>query len=1392
MAEDFVPDFEQDPIMLARSIMDHTNQMLTLNQPPQNGMWARNTPGMQATVPIAQGLPRQNEETGDQYRARQIAQAGMAVDPMATDQGWTDKLKNFAIENVALPVLDTATFVLSPFSATSNMITAPLAHDYETPFMEDPYGFVVEALEASGQGVSEALLPTYGEPGPDYGYQIANKLFGDAPELLKSSLGLTFNVVLDPLVWTGVGYAKVLRRGVQASRAAMRTGQLTNWGLMEKSVLEFLAVKPIEDFAAAGEQAVRAATQEKHAKMMTLAKQTDAGDKEAAKELGAMFEADDAQAVIKNTEDRAKSDYHDTLHDAYGEDFATDKDALVEYYNQRWRDEEFNRIAAEQQAELAAKGIAGDDLAARMQSQYEDITDRVNRTPIPDDVKSRIDEEVKRVRPLSERIDEAIGDIAVSSKGQSYNKLLNLIQKEYGMNTAKIFDSFYKRKQEVFTKMAVDARLQTLRGELKRQGLRGTTLETRLSNAAKVIGPRIARESIPDKVLSGFAKTSLNEAKIAFAEGGNAFVAKVVDITTRDGNVQLARLLAQNQIHKVLSLNLNNIAPEDYNDALRILMDEYGKLYQHLQKRHAYTFEGVVNKSTQVSLETLLGTDFDTRGWTAQEFFAAQSTTNLLADEVSRLKSAVLQTAEPHYSVAFNRAIDMFTSLVSQVSKGKQAWSEAGAAQRWFAELQEQGSRLREYSRDIKSAKDAVEKVAGIQDIGADKKAYLVAEKLDQMEKLGFGQRFVRALGKDGVAITDVLFESYVNSILSAISQHVKNVVSTTVFTLVQPFEMMLDAPFESGKPIQEFGHAMAGIAEGMRDALYFLLHSATDNTIAESVLPEHSLDAIRTRMRGIEKTYPPMYINNTAYGEDARYAHEAAKLISRKAISSTNFGLQPDKISGQIVDAAGWFIRVPGTAFRLEDAGFKFMGYRIGTRIAAFRKAVSEGITDKRELTKYVKEATSNPTKKLAEEGMRMADYVTFQTQLQGWQRQSQLLLQNRFFRWFFPFYKTPMNLITRTAERLPVSGHALALLRLYKQDVRGFQQAATRSTFGMLVMMGANALLDEERIVGDYEFNSPYGQKMRALGIPPNSIRAGDNWISYESVDFIRGTLGLIANYRQAMAALDLKDPNDIDLADTITAALIVPFSKMATNKQWLTEFGRLQYYYESIQELDNSFVDVASKEAGRVASGTIPYSAFLRDFNRSFLDDEFRIADDFISRIKSGLPGHSKDLPPYRDMWGDPLIASQAFGPDLHHRLFDFVNPEKVQRASDDPVVKELMRVPIQFPPMRRTLEGVELSKTERSMVQFYTGKGVVAGQDLKSTLRTMMYRPEYVRATDAGKASILLSVYNRFVTNAMRKVLDDSRTQDPSPESLFNKVMRKRQWQLMQLDPSIQMR
>lgn len=967
--------------------------------------------------------------------------------------------------------------------------------------------------------------------------------------------------------------------------------------------------------------------------------------------------------------------------------------------------------------------------------------------------------------------------IAASLEEVASKQYNEKISDAFGITEAHMIDKEIAALTKTELKNKAGAMVDEVAEGLRTQGVPEKEIRQTLKTVKQEAEQQVAAQGLSAEELGLIKEKARQTVAATQTEKYNEFVIDLMEMSGESGE-RLKELIESGQLHKTIKINKPLTSPENTEAVTVALANRFVDMWRKATRGRVSWAESM-GQAQKIEYEAITGRKVGEL-WNAETIFAASQVRKVLADEAAKMALAVRTTGDPVYNVAYWQSLNAFKKITANLRGSMAEWGRTGKAAQAGPEVYN--------SISIKAAEEAIEIAGRMTDEGIDTIVALHADLFEKMDKVGGSQRFLDRFPKLLENFENAVYESYLNGLLSAVTTSVKNVASNSTMAVMQPFEQLMRVPFGGGMDaVREAGVMMQGLAEGTKDALFFYADLAAQTKYGGKILPRKVKDAAQWRMLKIEKEYPARYLDPEGIaGATTKYSHELDQLLKGRNIASVNFGIKPESLLGKGIDKSGAFIRLPGTALRLQDLGFKFLGYRMGIRQNALQKAMRYTQGDRKGFSKVYNDILSNPAEEVIAAGESMADYITFQTQLGKTASKFQALAQARYLRWFFPFIRTNINLLKRGAER-SVLGYIPAITNLIKGNPAQAQRAAAQATLGTAIMGAVAASIDTKHIVGHYDLQSPYGRKMAALQIPQYSILIGDKWISYEGIDFLRTTLGMVANYKAAAAALDLEDPEDIETMEKISLATMSAMAKFAFDPGWVREIGHLMYFYDTVASGSVNLGESSRRVIGGTMAMAIPYSRLLAQFNQNYVDEEFRMANGFITGVMKELPGLSSQLPAYRDLWGDPLLAHETLGPDLMHRTYNFVSPFKIRTTPNDLVRRELLENPVELPSMVRNIMGVKLTKTEKSEVQRLTGKGI-GGIDLYTALERMMTMPSYQRAKPPARAYMIQQVYLGYREQAKMALVNDSMKNDPSPESLYQVILKKQEWRKEQFTPA----
>lgn len=695
------------------------------------------------------------------------------------------------------------------------------------------------------------------------------------------------------------------------------------------------------------------------------------------------------------------------------------------------------------------------------------------------------------------------------------------------------------------------------------------------------------------------------------------------------------------------------------------------------------------------------------QAFNAEEALAARQMLASSADNLTSLAALVRTgTADDVTQWKFRKAMALHGEIQAQVS-GMTA--EAGRALSAFR---------------IPAGGDA-EKLRAIRETldtaGGPQFAREIAERLATIDSLQGVNTFVDQAKK--ATTGDMLFEAWINGLLSNPPTHAVNVMSNTLTQLWSVPERYLAAG------IGKMMNSADGVQGGEAVAQLFGMVQAQK-------------DAFRLAWRALRTGEPSDQLGKI----------EAKQF---RAISGENMGLDPGSMAARAVDLLGEAIRAPGRMLLTGDEYFKAVAYRGEVSAQAFRQAASEGLEGPARAAR-IAELIQSPPEHIRMAGVDAARYQTFTSELGAAGKAMQKMREEiPALRVIMPFLRTPVNLLKYTVERTPLS----PIMASTRADIAagGARRdlAMSRMALGAGVMAVAAELNIGGMITGGGPSDPTMKARLRETGWQPYSVKLGDTYYAYNRLDPLGMILGLGADATDIINWADTeKDRNSI--AVSVAGA----FAKNVTSKTWLTGLSDL---LEAINDPDRRAENYIARLAGSLIPSNVAAGARLadpvqREMRTSGGDPEVDFANRVLNQWKSRIPGLSDSLPPRRNLWGEPVMLEGAIGPDI-------VSPIYQSRDKKDPVADEItrLRLPLELP--ARQVMDVELTAAEYDRFVALAGnelKDPGTGRGAKEAVEAMLQTSAYKNlgdGPDGGKALAIRRVIAGYRDAARSAVITE---------------------------------
>lgn len=633
----------------------------------------------------------------------------------------------------------------------------------------------------------------------------------------------------------------------------------------------------------------------------------------------------------------------------------------------------------------------------------------------------------------------------------------------------------------------------------------------------------------------------------------------------------------------------------------------------------------------------------------------------------------------------------------------------------------------------------------------------------------------------------DMVLEAVINGWLSNPVSHAANITSNALSMVWQVPERWLASKISRVMdPQQEVYEGEAtqmlyGMVQGFKDSLMMSVRGKDAMRQAGSELSHLDLvNAKETMSKALEESSlaeTPLFGQGEGPGGDFGPAWKAlisgdtsgqlGKLeVSRRAITAENMKANFPRVSevlqrngfdlGLAMDLLGEGIRGPGRLLMTEDEVFKGGGYRMQLHSLAFRQASKEGLTGDAAATR-MQEIISNPPKDLKADAIDYANYLTFTNSLsesenmlaQASAKVSEATIKAPPLRFILPFIRTPINILLFTAERTPLG----LFMKSVRNDIfsgTGPERslAIARLSLGSMVMALTYEMTASGLITGGGPSDPELRQAYLRSGWQPYSLRIGKDYVSFNRLEPLGSVVGMAADLSEIWT--HLHEEGRESERDSIASMVVATLAKNLVSKTYMEGFSR---FVDAIHDPDR----YGESYVNRFFSSMVPSGVAQVE---RMIDPTVRETQGLLDGIRARIPGFSADLPPKRNLWGEPIRFEGALGPDI-------VSPFYSSRDKDSAIDNEIVanRIDnIQTPTARQVYAGVELTPEQHSRYLEIMGQEIKpTGKNLKEHLGDMVQTPEYQGLTDGpmgGKAFQISRIVHQYREQAKQYLIAEN--------------------------------
>jgi len=557
-----------------------------------------------------------------------------------------------------------------------------------------------------------------------------------------------------------------------------------------------------------------------------------------------------------------------------------------------------------------------------------------------------------------------------------------------------------------------------------------------------------------------------------------------------------------------------------------------------------------------------------------------------------------------------------------------------------------------------------------LQATGGVKTAKALANKIASAKDLG---RVSDLASKGAWAKSrDVILQVWINGLLSSPVTHAKNMLGNTMANAMAVPERFAAAGVGSIR------RAITGADDGVR---------ASEAMGQLNSYLGGWADGIRLAGRALKT-------GEETLGMGTKLSD--AGLDRHRAISATEFGVDPDSIYGKGVDFLGdWVVGWPGRALMAEDELFKGLNYRMELGAQAYRKASQEGLPfGSKEYADRVSELLNEPTEDMYAESMLQAQKMTFTDPISSDLVKSLQGMTGRFpmLKFVMPFVRTPFNIAKYSVERSPLAWANPKWWADVKAGGARADMAIGKLVTGSGILGAASYFTVQGNITGAGPKDPSMNKVWRDQGYQPWSIRVGDYLFSYNGLDPVGMQIGMMAQTLNAMAL-----ETDPEKQNEAAFAAVLGVAESLTSKSYMQGMSEM---FEILSTDWNAIVTAKRSSQNLMASMVPRWVTHVTTIH----GDEIYKADDAANRQEfldmTGLPdeavgegkikrsyetgsywgdlqrmiGHrsgylSNEIPPRVDVFGRPILMAGSVGPD-------FFMPTYKSKRKYNPLLDELM--------------------------------------------------------------------------------------------------------------------
>lgn len=291
------------------------------------------------------------------------------------------------------------------------------------------------------------------------------------------------------------------------------------------------------------------------------------------------------------------------------------------------------------------------------------------------------------------------------------------------------------------------------------------------------------------------------------------------------------------------------------------------------------------------------------------------------------------------------------------------------------------------------------------------------------------------------------------------------------------------------------------------------------------------------------------------------------------------------------------------------------------------------------------------------------------------------------------------------------------------------------------------AYAMVQDGQLTGDYPANPALRARMQEQGIPPNSVKIGDRWVSYSGIEPLHTVFAIFANGKEKAEQQRLEGNEALSVETLASVAGVIKNSFL--DKTFTTQLGEFMGAITS-NEGFNKVKGMAVGATNGLTPNLLNMIARLEDPVRKQTKDE-NFSTWVLNNMKARLPGLRSDLPDrVSSITGEPVSLGSS-AEIVSGFKFEEVNRTKLQKLFDNPELK--------IAPPSSNLRGITLNNEQ------YSRMSQLMGEHTNRTLNYLASSEGFMSLPDSLQAKAIKDAVSS-IRSSVRKMILAELIQDKS--------------------------